>query len=327
MDPKLIPMTMDYPASFPEVVSSSIVSSYQACPMKFWYQSVLNLKTRQANIHLNAGGALAAALNDFRRSYYGHHSPVRGDVDLSLAVGLRTLINAYRVDNQSPSAWEEIEASPKGLSNMAVALVAIVETYNPADPYGLHPYVDDTGEVWAERSFSFETQVLHPETGMPLLFAGRTDWIGVHNGHQYVMDEKTTSQMGAKWADQWALRGQFIGYSLGFAPSFPQLAGVWVRGVCLLKDTIKLAEHPVIVPQWQMREWWTDLNYALADMVRDWKNGHFRHDRGSACASYSGCSYLTLCTKPPEHRKSFSAHFEQSVYDPLSGEDKKLETL
>lgn len=325
MNAKLIPLSMDYHVAFPEVVSSSLLSSYQSCPLQFFYNSCLNLKPKATNIHLNAGAAFAASLNVFRRAFYSPHSDTYRDTNMSLAVALRELINSYQVP-PGPDEWERLEATPKGLSNLAVALIATVETYNPHDPYGLHPYVDEAGEVWAERSFIFPTQVMHPETDNPILFSGRTDWIGTANNYHYVVDEKTTVQMGPKWADQWSLRGQFIGYTLGFKDTFPELAGVWVRGVCLLKDTIRLQEHPVLVPVWQIRDWYTDLNYALDDMVRDWKRGHFRADRAKACSSYSGCDYLTLCTKPQEHRRSFALPaFEQRVYDPILGEEKPLE--
>lgn len=319
--------TMGYDFSFPEVVSSSTLGNYQACPRQFMFTTLLNLKPKGANIHLNAGGSLASALNVFRHAFYSPHSPHHKDIEGALALALEDLVSTYTtaVGDVGPSAWEALDALPKGLPNLAVCLVAYIETFNPFDPHALHPYVDADGKVWAEQNFSIPTQVLHPETGMPILYSGRTDWIGVHNGYLYVMDEKTTSQMGAKWSSQWALRGQFIGYTLGFGAGMPNLAGTWVRGICLLKDTIKMAEQPVGVKPWLIREWWTDMNYLVEDIVRDWKRSHYRADRNKSCTGYAGCDYLSLCTKPVEHRKSFAVQFEQRVYNPLTGEDSKQE--
>lgn len=322
--------TMDYAASFPEVVSSSTIGAYQSCPRQFMYSHILNLKPKATNIHLNAGGALASALNVFRHNFYGTHSLYKGDIDSSLALALEDLIKYFgeHVGTASPSEWDTLDLLPKGLPNLVVCLVAYIETFNPFDPHALHPYVDEEGKVWAEQNFAIPTQVMHPETGMPLLYSGRTDWIGVHNGYLYVMDEKTTGQMGAKWSNQWNLRGQFIGYTLGFGASMPNLAGTWVRGICLLKDTIKMAEHPVGVGRWLIREWWQDMNYLLEDMVRDWKRSHFRADRNKSCTGYSGCTYMTLCSKPAEHRKSFSVPvFDVAKYDPMTGEDAPVGDL
>lgn len=328
MNNLLLPHTMGLEASFPEVVSSSTIGQYTSCPKKFFFGTVLNLTKKSTNIHLNAGGALAAALNEFRRSFYAPDSAK--DIDLSLAIALRTLILTYTsgAGELPASEWERLNLEAKGLPNLAVALIAYVEHWNPLDPYTIHPYVDDTGEVWAERSFTFPTQVIHPDTGMPILYSGRVDCIGEHAGYKYIMDEKTTTAIGKTWSAQWDLRSQFIGYSLGFISNFPEVAGTWVRGIALLKESIKFAEHPVNVPTWLIRDWWTDLNYLIADAVRDWKTGHFRSARDSACHQYSGCSYLPLCKLPVEHRQSFMKPlFTQSRYDPLTGDRIPLEQL
>lgn len=325
MSSPLIPLAMDYDFSFPEVVSSSTIGQYASCPLKFFYGTILNLTPRTTNIHLNAGAALAASLNTFRRHYYAPDS--EKDIDLCLAYALQTLVEEYvrGAGELSHSQWDEMNIDVKGLPNMAVALVAYVDNFNPADPYGLHPYVDPTGEVWAERSFTFPTQVGHPVTGQPILYSGRVDWIGEHNGYKFVVDEKTTKAMGKNWTNQWNLRGQFIGYTLGFLSSFPEVAGTWVRGINLLKESIRFAEHPVNVPVWLIRDWWTDLNYMLADAVRDWERGHFRSDRGSACTQYSGCQFQSICKIPSDQRHSFARPlFTQARYNPLTGEREEL---
>ena len=132
--------TMNYAASFPEVVSSSTLGAYQSCPRQFMYSHVLNLKPKATNIHLNAGGALASALNVFRHNFYGTHSIYKGDLVSSLALALEELIKNFteHVGEISPSEWETLDALPKGLPNLAVCLIAYVETFNPFDPHALH---------------------------------------------------------------------------------------------------------------------------------------------------------------------------------------------
>ena len=318
-------MQLTYPHHFPELVSSSTIGTYAECPRKFFLSVCNDLRPSYENIHFRAGRAYADSMNVFRRTYHSPLSPNKGDLDMALALAFKSLFEAYAPETISVDKWETVSSSPKSLANMACALVATIETYNPADPTSLLPVVDADGEVWAERTFSLETQVLHPDTGNPILYSGRTDCIVASSQGNYIMDEKSTSSMGEQWHKQWDLRAQFIGYKLGFWSNFPNLNGVVVRGVCLLKESIRLQEYIVNVPSWLVKEWWTDLNYMLADAVRDYKRLHFRAARDKACTSFSGCDFLSICTKAPEHRESFiRPAFVLMRYNPLTGEAENV---
>jgi PD-(D/E)XK nuclease superfamily len=279
---------MELNPTFPRLVDSTMLSSYLACPRQFYWAWINRLTVSQKSIHLHAGAAFAAALESFRLSFYGS----RNDYDTAMRDAVERFIKEW---GDFPLMGDE----NKSFYNMLGALDSYFTTYPPATDH-VQPYMVN-GKPAVEFSFAIPTSILHPETGEPILYAGRCDMIGSLGETLLVIDEKTTSQLGNSWSKKWSLRGQFIGYTmatrrLGNLP----VAGAMIRGVSILKGPYGHAEVLVYFPEWQIERWWIHVERTIQRMVHDYSNtfinsNSFDQNFSDACAAYSSCQFLNLC--------------------------------
>ena len=96
--------------TFPTYVDSTMLSAYRSCPRRFFYEFCRNLHAKRKNVHFNAGGAYASAMEIARRAFYEQHLPS----DLAIEMGFLALTTAYG-DYVPPEgeykAWERTAAA------------------------------------------------------------------------------------------------------------------------------------------------------------------------------------------------------------------------
>ena len=298
---------------FPVALDSTMLSAYKNCPTSFKNAHIRQLKLQGQSIHLHAGGTFASGLEAGRRAFYIEG---KGQKEAEL-IGLAALEQAYG-DFECP------QGSVKTLDRMLGALEFYYENYpfstDPAQVARLSP------GVWGvEFSFAIPLPFLHPDTGNPLLFAGRADAVVNYANGLYILDEKTTSQLGPSWSRQWDLRSQFTAYAwalrhLGLTP-----AGSIVRGISILAESKtgkpkKLYETQRAIvgqPQWKIDRWEKEMHRTVSQMLTDYKKDDFGYDLGDACNSYGGCSFKTLCSNKDQEPwvKTF---YEKNEWSPLT---------
>ena len=204
---------------FPPTVDSTILSTFRACPQKFFRQYVEHWKPRAQSVHLIAGGAFASGIEAAREAFYVKGLPP-ADAEAS---GLTALIRHYG-DFQCPAD------SAKSLERMCGALEFYFSMY-PLGADGATPIVFADGRHGIEFSFAEPLDTVHPVTGDPILYTGRSDMIASRAGGTYVYDEKTTSSLGGQWARQWEMRSQFTGYIWAAAQQGIKINGaMWESG-------------------------------------------------------------------------------------------------
>jgi hypothetical protein len=191
-------------------------------------------------------------------------------------------------------------------------------------PLGQDPITPYAPQSGIEFTFALPLPEIHPDTGDPLVFAGRFDLLGAFNNGIYVVDDKTCSQLGASWSEQWSLRGQFIGYCWAAEQYGFQVNGVIVRGICLYKDKYGLAQAIEYYPPWLQAEWEAQLHADVAEMITAYNLGlafnSFPKNLSDSCTSYGGCSYRELCRRQnPE--PWIAQNFTVRVWNPLDKGD------
>lgn len=292
---------------FPLVWDSTMRSAFASCPKKFWWEFVRKLGPCATSIHLHFGAAFARGIEITRRAYYdGQH-----DMETSMALGMEALIVEY-------GNFEDISGAAKHFGSCVEALVEYFLHHMPlSDP--IQPYRDSSGKAAVEFTFALPIhEVRHPVTGEELIYAGRFDMLGVYNGSLYVVDEKTTSQLGASFYKQWDLRGQLTGYVWGASQYGLPVAGAIVRGVAIKKSGIDIA-NPVIAqrPQWLVEAWYKQLVRDLQRAVRCFEEGYWDVDFDSSCTAYGGCQYVRLCTTN-EPERWIDGYFVERNWNPLA---------
>jgi hypothetical protein len=273
------------PAILPEVIDSTMVGEFVACPTKFYYSFCRQLGPVYPSIDLHAGGAFARGLEVLRKAYYGPEK-------LSLAASLeRAMLEAMAFfgDVVVPDFKEA-----KGVDRVVTALAAYIEHFPPATDH-IQPNYGSDGNPMVEFTFSVPLPIKHPTTGNPFIYAGRFDMVGLYNGQLLGVDEKTTSQLGPTWSSKWNLRGQFTGYCWALHQFDLPVVGMVARGISFLKKSHGFEESIQMRPKWMIDQWYEQLLRNVERMSAAWTSGWFDQDFGETCAAYSGCPFQILC--------------------------------
>lgn len=270
-------------ASFPNVIDSTMVLS-TICPTKFFYQFCLGLSPSEKSIHLHAGGAFAHGVESVRKNFYLKKQPLP-----------EALMNGWKDFIQFWGDYDAPATSYKDFVNVSYALFDYFYTYNPSTDH-IQPYIKTDGSPAVEFTFAIPLPINHPDTGEPLIYAGRSDMIGVHNKMLCVVDEKTTYSFPTEWAKLFSMRGQFLGYTWAAQQFDLPVSMCVVRGVAIQQRSIKHLEAIMQFPQWQIDRWYQEMLRKVQYIVDVWKSGDFPLNYGDACTAYSGCPQLDLCT-------------------------------
>jgi hypothetical protein len=295
---------MPYPMKFPTVIDNSMREAFFSCPQKFKRSYLQNLTMPAISVHLHAGASYAKGLEDMRRDYYENGV----DAETALATGLRSLAIAYG-DFQCPAA------SPKTAERMMGALEFYTSAYPLSMDY-VKPFMAE-GKAALEFTFAIELPIAHPDTGEPLIYAGRFDMLAKYRDDMLVVyDDKTASQLGASWSEKWHLSSQFTGYTWAARAYGFDVQAVIVRGVSILKTQYGTAEVISYRPQWMLDRWYEQLLHEIRQMIAFYTSDYFPLSQSDACSSYGGCMFKDLCDKQnPENW--IESQFITREYNPL----------
>ena len=289
---------------FPTVLDSSMMATFRSCPWKAYLEYFEHWKSRTPSPHLHAGKAYAAGLEAARLAFYqGGFDPAS-----SVAFGLEALRREWG-DYVPP------ESIAKTLPRMLEALTFYFEHYqlgtDAAVPFKL-------GDKWTvEFSFAEPLSIEHPETGEPLILAGRADQIVHYAGGTYIEDDKTASQLGASWARQWDLRSQFTHYCWAAERMGIHVDGVLVRGVSILKTKYDTAESVTYRPKWMIERGIAQLERDVLRMIDAWKSGAWDMNLDHACSEYGGCTFRQICLVQ-DQEPFLDAAFQRRRWDPVT---------
>lgn len=277
-------MTNSIRPEFPQVLDSSMRGTFSSCPRKFYNAYILGLSPKRLSIHLHFGACFAAGLEEFRRSFYGGER----DATQSLYLGFLRIIREwgdYPLDDEEPKTFYRCLA----------ALDYYLSVHLPGTDI-VQPFIKDDGTPAVEFSFTLPLDHKHPETGEPLIYAGRFDMLGVYdNTSLVIVDEKTTKQLGPSWSSSWDLRAQFMGYAYAAHSFGYPVIGALVRGIAFRTTGFDHADALVLTYDWSLDRWWNQLNRDISRMLQSWEEGYWDYDLDSACSSYGGCSFAKLC--------------------------------
>lgn len=328
----LLPVDSMGRPTFPHTIDSTILAAFRSCPQKMFRTYVQHWKPSNESVHLVAGGAFAKGLEVARRAFFEGVASVptvtypaendfkrqvswqdrecqRHDNDFATSCGLQALIASYG-DFECPAE------SGKSLERTAGALEFYFERY-PLGSDGMLPISLPTGQSGIEFSFANPLSISHPVTGDPLLYTGRADLICHFADAVWILDDKTTSSLGASWANQWELRSQFTGYCWSARQQGLDPAGCLVRGVSILKTKYDTQQVMTYRTDFEVNRWYDQVHHDLERMIQCWKSGWWDYALDNACTEYGGCSLTRIC-KSPSPEDYLPIYFHQRVWDPLA---------
>lgn len=295
---------------FPAVWDSSMLAAFRSCPVKFRREYIEHWKPRGISVHLHAGAAYAHGLEVARKAFYAEG---RSPSD-AVAFGLNACLEAYGDFDCPPDS-----------AKSALRTAGALEFYFSAYPLG-----EDKAEPATlgdrrgiEFSFAVPLDIGHPETGDPLIYCGRADMIVDYAGARYILDDKTTSSLGASWARQWDLRSQFTAYCWAAREHGWPCAGVLVRGVSILKTKYDTAQAITYRPDWQIDRWHAQTIRDIRRAHAQWEAGSWDYNLDHACSEYGGCPFVQCCTSE-DPTPWLETYFERRRWDPLTRKESVL---
>lgn len=297
-------------AYFPQVVDSTIIDAFRSCPQKAFREYVQHWKTKGSSIHLHAGAAYASGIEAGRKAFYIDGKSLQE----AERIGLDVLGEHYG-DFECPASCA------KTRERMMGALDFYFANY-PMDTDQATP-IEFGGRTGIEFCFAEPLPINHPVTGEPLIFSGRSDMVCNFAGGVYILDDKTTSQLGASWSKQWEMRGQFSGYSWAARELGLQVRGVIIRGVSILKTKYETQQCLTYRSNYEIDRWYDQTCRDLERMVVAWHSGYWDFNLGESCGSYGGCKFVDAC-KSHEPDAWIVNEFDQQVWDPLAREQLPL---
>ena len=324
---------------FPRVIDNTMYERWKTCPHSFFRADIQGLRLAELgepgeaprirkSIHLHFGSVFAAGLEATRRCW----SAGAGETE-ALAEGATTITRLWEAETDLPAPHTRTEEA-KTLQSCLLAHVGYFREW-PLDDERQQVY-QNQGMPCIELSGARPIPgTRHPDTGEPILYAGRFDAVLDRAGQPWGLDDKTTGSHveGESWARQWRLRGQFTGYCW--------LAQIWdlniewfiIHGIQLTGNTkpgapiARFREVTEIRPSWMVERWLAQLQADVSLMCQQWdilwKRGTdavphpFSQAYGHACYDFnSPCQFQTLCGEPrPE---LFLDDYVVDRWDPLA---------
>jgi hypothetical protein len=314
---------------FPEVIDSTMVSVSRACQGKTFMSFFQHWKPKGESVHLHAGAAYARGLETARRAFWVDNK----DANESVELGILALMEAYG-DYEAPA---EGSGSNKSLDRM---LGGFEYYYSecPLDRDENNPRRDGTplllegGGRAIEFSFVEPIDLLHPVTGMPLLYSGRADMIANWADGNYIWDDKTASQLGASWAQQWELRSQFSAYTWAARRAGYKVNGVITNGTAILKTKYHHDRAITGRAPWEVDRWYKQMLWEVQGLIDAWQRYEpgmnlwdaFKFNLDESCSSYGGCVFRQIC-KIEKPENWLPMYFERKLWDPLTRTETLLE--
>jgi hypothetical protein len=293
-------------ASFPQVIDSSILTTY-ACPTKFFYQYCLNRHPARKSVHLHAGGAFAKGIETVRKAFYLENKPL----DQALFDGFRAFTTYWGDYDQTGVSGT---GQYKSFENMAMAMFDYFRQYDPRSDH-IQPFIKKDGTPAVEFTFAIPLPINHPETGEPILYAGRCDMIGQMKKQVVLVDEKTAYSIATDWSTPFSMRGQFIGYTWAAKEFGIPASACAVRGISIQVKNIKHVEAIIQFPDHAIQSWHKEMLNKIESLITHWKNKDFPMSYGNECGSFGGCSYLDLCKSA--NPDMWIDTFDTRKWDPL----------
>jgi hypothetical protein len=321
-------------------IDSSMLAELAYCPRSFYHRYILHLHPATTSLHLNAGAAFAKALETVRLSLYAG-----GGMSVALSLGEESILSHPDLPMQGEKSKEVLcEALTSYWHRFPFDQVAIINGA-PATEFSFAvPLV-----MLTEKTTNFSQAADNS-----LLLVGRFDAILEDDNHRlWILDDKTCSQLGATWAQQWQTRAQFLCYAWAVreflkAKDHPAPWGLKVRGICLSKtgnpnrNPARFEEYvqPILwslVDKWEKDylepllsdlHRWTAAQDRVASRPGDPPSGASfpRHGFSVGCINYhSPCPYTPICTSNQE--RVWYRSYDRKRWDPVTGTMHDVEPL
>lgn len=158
-------------------------------------------------------------------------------------------------------------------------------------------------------------------------FIGRIDKIIKWNGCLWIMDHKTTSQLGATYFYMAEPNLQFLGYAWAARKLGYEIKGVLVDAILVAKGLLPgtsknnnltpLARYDIYYKQEQFIEW-EETVFSIIRDIHDAEEHNEWYPNFNSCTDFGECPYRRICKEDKEIRpRIIEADFKVEYWNPL----------
>ena len=271
-------------------IDNYALTMFQACPTKFDLRILQHYTSRRKSAALGFGGAFHAGLAEWYRT--GSRQAMLGAVQKCWPDGMpvddyRTLQKCVEVllayVKEYPAETFQVIQGPNG------PLVEVAFTL----PTGLYLSCFNCGASLGR--WNGEYPALCGHCGQPLEeieYGGIFDLLVEFSGQVFVVDHKTTSQMGAGFFNQFRPNNQMTGYVWGGGElSGKRVGGAFINAICVLKSSpVKFARQITSRTAHEIEEWKVSV-VRTCEQIQECKRTGIWELRTIACTMYGKCEF------------------------------------
>lgn len=306
------------------IIDNSTFLNLDACFVKGLFGGLLKKQRTDGSIHLDWGGAVHEGL---QAKFEGK------SIDEQIAAA------------ESHDSWPLIaEASHHTKTQESVrSLLRSYHIHTETTPN--FQVLNFEGEPCIEQSFSLklgEFQCINGGKTITVYWQGKIDAIGFHQHNPWVVDHKTTQQMGERFVDTFLRSSQMLGYQWaannlaheGLSPlTLPNgtevdlrktpTKGVLINALCVRKNGFEFKVHQIPIPYTRLEEWRIETLERLKFFVKqieEWHHSGIATPTREHCVTkYGRCPFFDVCEMPPSKRREAieSSMYKTSTWSPL----------
>jgi hypothetical protein len=275
-------------------IDNFLLTMFQACPLKYKLRALEHWTARRKSAALGFGGALHEGLAAWYRT---------GDPRQAL-----NAINNSWPDNLPVDDWR---TKDKALQVM----------YDYMQRYSREPFkvvgVPDAPMI--ECTFTLDTG-LTLEDGEPIEYGGIFDGLVEWDGSVYVLEHKTTSQLGSFYFNQYNPNNQITGYIWAAGKlSGQRVGGAIINAVGLYKSSPTKFERQITNRnKVQIEEWLQNVKH-VCQQIRDCERRGFWPMHTPSCTQYGRCEFHDVHVLGTERERNamleMSYHREEWSYE------------
>lgn len=288
---------------------STSVSTFKACPRKYYYSIVCGYTSKDESVDLTFGIAYHSAQEAFHRA-----RAIGATFDQALRIALRTAADA---------TWDRARMRPWGSNspykNRETLFRSIVWYFDKYKDDTLETVILANGKAAVELSWRIELG-RKAATGEDMLLCGHFDRLVKFASGTWIADYKTTkfNVFEPSFFERYSPDNQFSTYTYaGQLVYNVPIKGVICDAVQVLTEESRFQRAPITRTAQQLLEWRSDLDYWIATAEACAVNG-FWPQNDTACGLYGGCPFRQVCGKTPGVREDWlKVSYNQRVWDPL----------
>lgn len=282
---------------------STSLSTFAACPRKYFYSNLQGWTSELRSVHLIFGGHYATALEHFHK-----HRAAGVSYDDALRMVVReALVATWDAERGAPQDWMH---NTKTRDTLIRSIVWYLEHYKD-DP--MQTVILSDGRAAVEYSFSVDLSDEY-------VYCGHIDRLVTYGDAIMVQDQKTTgSSITPRFFENFSPDYQMTGYTWAGQIIFNMpVKGVVIDAAYVAVGFTDFARQPITRSERQLEEFRLEALHYIGLAKQCHESGYYPMNR-TACGNYGGCEFRRVCSAVPGIRENLlNGNFKKrDRWDPI----------